>query len=65
MSFVVFQPSKISKFFGKFTEEQVFKSCLDRNNSLKSLAFGFCYSVSYDLEESIEFRALISSVLGL
>ena len=48
---------KSRSFFGKFTEEQVLKSCLYRNNSLNPPAFGFCDSVSYDLEESIEFRA--------
>ena len=60
-----FSLPKSRNFFGKFNEEQIFKSFLDRNNSLKSPAFGFCDSVSYDLEESIGFRSLISSVLGL
>ena len=38
------------------------KSFLGRHNSLKPPVFGFCGSLLYDLEESIEVRALISWV---
>ena len=52
--------------FGKFTLEQVLKSFVGRNNSLKPPVFGFCGSFLHDLEEDlIELRAFISWVLGL
>ena len=59
VSSVGFQASKICMFFGKFTAEQVLKSFLGTNNSLKAPAFGFCDSLPFGLEESRELRALI------
>ena len=61
MSLVGFQASKIWMFFGKFYVE-LLKSFSDRNNSLKPV-FGFCDSFPFDMEESVELRALISWVL--
>ena len=64
MSLVGFQASKIWMFFfGKFTVEQVLKSFSGRNSFLKSSVFGFYDALSYDLEKSKEWRALISWVL--
>ena len=65
MSLVGFEASKIWMFFGKFTAEQVLKSFSGRNNCLKSPVFEFCDSLPYDLEKSIELRALIIWLLGL
>ena len=66
MSVVGFQTSKIWMFFfGKLTVEQVLNFFPGRKNSLELPVFGFCDSFPYDLEETIELRALISWVLGL
>ena len=64
MSSVDFLASKICIFFGKFTAEQVMKSFLGRNNSLKPLVFGLCDSLPFGLEESRELRALIIWAFG-
>ena len=58
ISLVCFQISKI--FFEKFTLELVLISFSGRNNSVEAPGFLFSNSLSYDLEESGEFRALIS-----
>ena len=52
-------------FFGKLTVEQVLNFFPGRKNSLELPVLGFCDSLPYDLEETIELRALISWVLGL
>ena len=59
MYLVGFLASKIYIFFGKFTAEQVLKSFLGRNNSLKPLVFGFCDIPPFGLKKSRELRALI------
>ena len=64
LSLVGFQASKICMFFRKFTAEQVLKSFLRINNSLKPPLFGFCDSLPIILEESRELRALIRWVLS-
>ena len=51
-------------YFGKSTAEQVLKSFLGRNNSLKPPFFGFCDNLTIILEESRELRALIRWVLS-
>ena len=62
---LISRPPKPGCFFIKFTVEKVLKSFSGRNNSLEPPVFGFCDCLLYDLEESIELRALISWVLGL
>ena len=64
LSLVGFQASKICKFFRKFTGEQVLKSFLSRNNSLKPPLVGFCNSLPIIPKESRELRALIRWVLS-
>ena len=51
MSSFGFQTSKIRMFFGIITADQVFKSFLGRNNSLKPF-FGFCDRLPFCLKES-------------
>ena len=51
-------------FFEKFTVELVLKSFSGRNNSLEAPGFGFSNNLPHDLEESGEFRALVSWALA-
>ena len=64
VSLVCFQTSKIWMFFEKFTAELLLKSLSGRNKYLQAPVFGFTNSLSNDLEESRDLRALIGLVLG-
>ena len=59
-----FGSPKSGKFLKKITMELVLKSFSGRNNSAEVPRFVFPNSLPYDLEESREFKALISSVWG-
>ena len=67
MSSIDFQASKILILFGNkswFSVKQVLKPLSGRYNSLEIFGFGLYNNLLYVLEESREFRALISWVLG-
>ena len=64
MSLFGFQAFKTWIFLRKFTLQQVLKSFFGRNNSVELSVYGFSNSLSYGLEESREWRALISQILG-
>ena len=54
---------KFACLFGKSTAEQVLKSFIGRNSSVKSPVFGLCDSLTPGLEESRVLRYLIRWVL--
>ena len=57
------RPPKFACLFGKSTAEQVLKSFIGRNSSVKSPVFGLCDSLTPGLEESRVLRYLIRWVL--
>ena len=64
MSFDWFPGLQNLDVFWKIYVEQVLKSFSGANNSVKPPVFGFCDSLTFGIEESREFRALIRWVLG-
>ena len=64
MSSFGFQAFKAWIFLRKFTVKQDLKSFSGRNNSVEPSVYRFCNSLSYGLEESKEWRALIRWILG-